>query len=253
VLTDGLELVTVRKVLGEVTRESAYRSALHWHHAKTAARFWQRVSIVSLALLLAGPLAVPRVVAWLDSEWHPPTSSESDTYRVATQGKFSSIPYRRHVRLVKAPLDLIDASKAIPAGWYDVTDRSITVVNNGNLGDSVMFAHKLRHEYGHAFVHDYLRARHGITGGLVVMSLLQRLGPHATLPKEMSDELAPLYREYRDSPALFGPYASTSFGEWLAEAYVAYVANSKLPPSTERFMRRAAAMQGGYTACRRCH
>jgi len=154
---------------------------------------------------------------------------------------------------VKAPPDLIDASKAIPAGWYDVTDRSITVVNSGNVSDSVMFAHKLRHEYGHAFVHDFCRARHGVTGGLVMMSFLQRTGPHAMVSTAMDDELAPLYREYCDSPALYGSYASKSFGEWLAEAYASYVVGSRVPPDTERFMRAAATMKGDYADCRECH
>lgn len=193
-------------------------------------------------------MALP--ATWEQWECEAPTADADRAYEIGTCGRFPSIPFKRRVRISDAPLP--DQGGTHPDGLYRMSDRSITIVRHPGLTGRILFSQQLRHEYGHAFVHDFCRSRYGDADSLV-MTYLSRIDPNKPSLAKLDHELKPLYEEYRTSPFRFGSYPSSSFNEWLAEAYARHVADKSLPPSTKAFFDKAATMDYPASRCRECH
>lgn len=102
-----------------------------------------------------------------------------------------------------------------------------------------LFIRTLRHEYGHAFLADWLEA-HKIRASKDPYLPYTPSGKKADLGTVPAD-LRPLVTEYRAQPKKLydQTYLMSSFDEYFAESYQRYVAGDTVPPKMRAFLDAA--------------
>ena len=132
-------------------------------------------------------------------------------------------------------------------GLYDPNDDHIEIT--GGLARisaampvdplRVLFYRDLRHEYGHAFLHDWMKARGFLDSAWAATALDAKHINPANLPPELRATAA----EYRVlDPAVYGAqYFTSAFGEYMAESYARLLSGLEVPPQTEKFLKAAGA------------
>jgi len=170
----------------------------------------------AIAVVLA-PL-VPPVQA------RPFHTSDRQAYELATNHLFPGLPVQHVVYVESIP------QSGIADGLYCPARSVIDIrVLNDTISRSDYIA-ILRHEYGHALLCTWFEW--GSSGDGAFESLVDFT---TTNTVDVPSQLAGVALEYRAHPRQFGVYASSDFAEWLAEAYVSYVAGDDLPPHVKSF------------------
>ncbi|MBI5231405.1 MAG: hypothetical protein HY876_04475 [Coriobacteriales bacterium] len=98
------------------------------------------------------------------------------------------------------------------------------------------FRRALRHEYGHAFLDDWLR-KEGISWRNGRYEAITTPGARLD-PRDFPEELRPVIEEYRGLPRLLygSPEFTSTFAEYVAESYARYADNERVPPRMEAFL-----------------
>ena len=155
---------------------------------------------------------------------HPVGTSDRQAYVLATENRFAGMPVQ-HVVYTDSIKQNHEAD-----GLYlpDEAEVEIRVVDN--TLSKADYTEVLRHEYGHALLYTWCVL--DSDGDAAFDNVVHFTAKHAdALPAE----LAGVGRDYQADPDLFGAYAKTSLVEWMAEAYVAYMAGEDVPPSVKSF------------------
>jgi len=134
-------------------------------------------------------------------------------------------------------------------GFYDPKDGHIEITGGlARLSAAMpvaplrtLFYRDLRHEYGHAFLHDWTSARSGRDSVRAVSTQ----GSNKIDPESLPVELRAVAAEYRVvSPTIYGQqYFTSTFGEFVAESYARLLSGQEVPPATEKFLKTASAKQ----------
>jgi len=98
-----------------------------------------------------------------------------------------------------------------------------------------LFYRDLRHEYGHAFLHDWMKATGaGDRAWAATLQDAKHIDP-ASVPAQLRDSVS----EYRAlNPSEYGlPYFTSNFSEYMAESYARLLSGLEVPPKTEKFLR----------------
>lgn len=191
----------------------------------------------------------------------PATVPLDEYYRIGTAGKFKDIPSPRQV-VLEDGLSKTDSGQASleVQGIYHTGKRLIGL--DRRLAHSGLYLQQvLPHEYGHAFLHEFLDERYGRNPVKVSRALQSasdmRLENIETLLRKKGSyvpkELRPLVKEYQRGSEKFGAYASQNFAEWFAEAFKAYVNDKSLPAATKEFLKTASHMSNDKKSCSSCH
>lgn len=215
-------------------------------------------------VLLAMVMSVVAAGAWVDANRIDPASVPRAEYRrlgaTSQAMSFRGMPEEREVVvLVPSAGSLRVLASYLPAplgkggtqqemGRYDPKNETIHILDEAaalqaSLPDRVrpwldgLFLRVLRHEYGHAFMEDWMRGRQASEEARRACRECPRAGPQ---PGALPPELAPLAEEWMASePSLYGnPYLTSTFEEYLAESFARMVAGAEVPAATEAFFRR---------------
>lgn len=134
-------------------------------------------------------------------------------------------------------------------GWYDTSSRTIHVTGRLARASAAspipafrgIFVHALRHEYGHAFLDEWLRRRTGSAKQIAEFSDPPELQSTNGLPGPLIAVVA----EFRTQPSdLYGnPYAMSNFNEYFAESYARFLEGKPIAPQMERFLSAHAQMR----------
>jgi hypothetical protein len=132
-------------------------------------------------------------------------------------------------------------------GFYDPNDGHIQITGGLPRLSAAMpvaalrglYYRALRHEYGHAFLHDWMKEKRA--GDRAWDATLQD-AEHID-PKSMPRALRESVTEYRamDSASYGVPYFTSSYGEFMAESYARVLSGWEVPPKTEKFLRAAGS------------
>jgi hypothetical protein len=180
--------------------------------------------------------------------WHRVTPDEA--YRVGTRGRYPFVA-RRRIDFQHGP-----AAKGAPAAYDLPTGGGNVIATFDAAGgveqtSAITFYNGLTdpstevvaHEYGHALLWDYLNGPLSSAQGTVDVGYAFRAvsaaGPGERLAPQVArlyPRLLPLIDEYGHQPDAFGPYASSQFGEWFAEANFAHLYGRPVPPRTAAFL-----------------
>ena len=178
---------------------------------------------VGLALA-AWALAWGVVIAEPAQAVHPIGTTDVQAYELATGGQFRWLPVQ-HVEYE----DRAIGDDAVAGYFRPESGEVVVVLHEGSLSRDEYVA-ILRHEYGHALLFAWCVA---CDGGKGWFEETLRLTPthDADLPEELRGPAA----EYRADPERFGSYAQCCLCEWMAEAYISYVAGDDVPAQTRSF------------------
>lgn len=209
-------------------------------------------------------VAVLVVVGWAGTtQPRSPGLTQDEYYQLATQsecGTFSRYPEPREV--IVHPVDKTylalafeyvrrAASRSIEtAGRYEDQTRTVRLESEFVCASAGLpgllrlpFEHSLRHEYGHAFVEDVLKAADAPKVGSGDEMYLAYT--ESTMPRECADEIScmppelqPVLEEWRTSQADIYrlPYFTSTFNEYLAESYARYLGGYHVPDATRRYL-----------------
>jgi hypothetical protein len=144
------------------------------------------------------------------------------------------------------PPPLGSGGKTEMQGYYDPSDGSIRITGGLARLSAAMpndtlrsfFDRALRHEYGHAFLDDWLKTK---KGGDKVWAASAK-GPQQIDPASVPAELQGPLSEYTAmSTSAYGQqYFMSSFGEFMAESYARLLFGQEVPPKTEQFLMASA-------------
>ena len=145
------------------------------------------------------------------------------------------------------PPPLGSGGKSEMQGYYDPKDGRIQITGGLARLSAAMpneklrsfYLRALRHEYGHAFLHDWLKTKKG--GDKAWAASLA--GPQQLDEKSFPEELRGPIAEYRAmSTSAYGQqYFMSSFGEFIAESYARLLFGLEVPPKTEQFLMASAS------------
>jgi len=100
------------------------------------------------------------------------------------------------------------------------------------------FDHALRHEYGHAFLYDFLAAKVGYrsNAGMAVYNATATDSPSRSLSWPAG--LRAVVAEYLtlSKTVYSNPYYTSSLSEYVAESYARYAMGDSIPPATKAFL-----------------
>lgn len=131
------------------------------------------------------------------------------------------------------------------AGRYDSNTGKITMVADEIRWEASLpagmrpnFEHALRHEYGHAFLDDWLKAVGGGADSGKKLAFLPYTEGGAAVGNYPKN-LRPVFREFRGiNPNIYGvAYYTSTFGEFMAESYARFCEGKDVPPATTAFLR----------------
>jgi hypothetical protein len=184
-----------------------------------------------------------------------PQQALHDEATVSTRAALTKCPEMHQVVIEPLPDDRVlsvlasylpppigSGGKSEMQGYYDPSDGSIRITGglarlsaampNDNLRG--FFGRALRHEYGHAFLDDWLKTKKGGEKAWAISTQgAQQIDP-ASLPDELR---GPLSEYSAMSTSAYGqPYFMSSFGEFMAESYSRLLFGLEVPPKTEQFL-----------------
>jgi len=144
------------------------------------------------------------------------------------------------------PAPLGRAGLAQAQGYFDPVTESIHITGRIARAQAAIplpavragFIQVLRHEYGHAFLYEWLAARGDAQ--LSYLPFMQRSSPPDA--SAYPPDLRPVIDEYLSSPKnLYGSeYPMSNFAEYIAESYARFLGNDEVPPKTRRFFEEAS-------------
>lgn len=183
---------------------------------------------LTCAIAAALPLLKPPVQAY------PIGSTDRHAYVLATGNLFPALPVQHVVYTESIPH--FEAADGLYSPDQSVIDIRV-------LNDSLSradYIEVLRHEYGHALLHTW--CEQDSSGDEAFESVVDFT---TTSTADVPAQLAGLALEYRADAGQFGTYASSDLAEWLAEAYVSYMAGNDIPPQVRAFYDslRSAGLQ----------
>jgi hypothetical protein len=188
-----------------------------------------------------------------------PRLTQAQLYLLATSspsGRFSRFPAPHRVQIahvdentVQLALYYVIKSRGLPAttetagrfdsdsGVVNILSKEVSFEASLPAGMRPDFEHTLRHEYGHAFLHDWLLAHDDSGARGTQLAELTR----ATNVQEdagRSATVRSVLREYRTvRPTIYGDtYFTSTFGEFVAESYAYYCEGRNVPSSTAAFL-----------------
>lgn len=189
---------------------------------------------------------------WVLHNLQDPASMSQEGWHYLGTGMSGAMmhPYPKVHKVVVQPLEKSTAEVLLGyiaggttvEGEYDPNTGTIRIVGDlsrlqaglpGPLQPT--FRHTLRHEYGHAFLEDYCRAK-----GMDPMSpsFLACAQPGSHLdPKDFPRKLRPVLAAYRSASSdIYGmDYFTSTFEEFFAESYARYVAGDSIPGGVRSF------------------
>lgn len=213
-------------------------------------------SLLAVALLLpacgtVALLAIASSVASNSTSVHSdvfasqePVWDEAEGYSLATQGHFSALMHPRPLLEESSVVTTeVAGRKMMLAGWFDPEEDSIhIVVPAGSRSIRLTYLETLRHEYGHAFMQDWLLREAGSDYDADRLHrVLYRVSPDGSplSVESLPEGLKPAAAEYLDEPGHYGDYPATHFSEFMAEAFAYYVSGEDMPPAALAFFRSA--------------
>lgn len=213
---------------------------------------------IRLIFLAATVLGIATALVWAWTLRVDPSRLDQEyLHEVATTSakvRMHPLPTRHHVSI--EPVNAEDLGPMLSGylppplgtgplqveGYYDPTTRTIHVTGRlARLSASSpvrqlrgLFVHALRHEYGHAFLDDWLRSRPGENVYLEQLSL----APEAQTTSGLPEPLVPVVEEFTHLPSdvYGGAYAMSNFNEFFAESYARYLNGKWVPPEMARFL-----------------
>ncbi len=209
--------------------------------------------MIAVFILAAGAAVV--IVESMRSKAPPSQVRMYELASTSPQGRFRTLPKAHTVRVThvdKTALDLLVGyivKRGAPvvaekAGNFDSKTGVIRILSEelrweASLPEGMRpnFDHTLRHEYGHAFLNDFLKAA---AGGDQRLAATLSVMPYQTASAKAADwpgALVPLLEEYRKTPkTVFGSaYYTSTFGEYFAESYARFCEGKEVPAATRKF------------------
>jgi hypothetical protein len=141
-----------------------------------------------------------------------------------------------------------EGGKGEVQGKYDVKTGTIRIcgkmaVLQAGLAEKLQptFRGTLRHEYGHALLADWMKAKH--LKPTKEPFVLYRQPGVLLHPKDNPKELRPVVAEYNVAPrTIYGlPHFTSSFDEYIAQSYARFVSGQDVPKHTAAFLEDAIA------------
>jgi hypothetical protein len=217
---------------------------------------WRMTSVMRVALLLAAVAAG----MWLwTNRVDASRISQEELHRLATCSDCATmdahvsprevviepVQSKDYLRVIASylPPPIGSGGQAEMQGMYDADEDRILITGRmarlqAGLPEErlqIVFIRTLRHEYGHAFMRDWLK-ENGVDEQEPFLAYTEEGGPveDTDYPKT----LRPVVDEYKQvAPMnLYGfPYLTSTFDEYMAESYSRYVSGEDVPPETLKF------------------
>ncbi len=214
------------------------------------------VRLIPVVVLIAG-------VTWLwTSRLDVSTISQSQLHEEATVSqRVALVEYPKEHEVLIQPLSddrvlpvlasylpppLGSGGKSERQGYYDPKDGRIEITGGLARLSAAMpnpmlrafFGRALRHEYGHAYLDDWMKAKKADERAWVASLQNAQSIDTSLLPAELQGPV----EEYRSmSGTAYGqPYFMSTFSEFMAESYSRLLGGQEVPPKTEQFLMASA-------------
>ena len=215
-------------------------------------------------MLLVAALVLVGGLSWLwTNRVEPQELSQDYLHSLGTRSEHAAMrPLPRKREVIIEPVEDADWVSMVGAylpppfgsggqpsvqGMYDPINRRIMITGTISRLQSTLpsgllqgtFRRTLRHEYGHAFIRDWL-AQEGLDGP----PFPELRAPASRVnPQDFPERLRPVVREYKravEDNVYGSAYFTSSLDEYLAESYARYLEGMEVPPRTRQLFDEAA-------------